>query len=29
LWTVFPTGRQANAKARAFASFVKRQFAGE
>jgi len=27
LWTVFPTGRQASAKARAFASFVKQRFA--
>ncbi|KGM32274.1 LysR family transcriptional regulator [Inquilinus limosus] len=28
LWAVFPTGRQASAKARAFADFVERQVAG-
>jgi hypothetical protein len=25
LWAIFPTGRQASAKARAFASFIERQ----
>jgi DNA-binding transcriptional LysR family regulator len=28
LWAVFPTGRQASAKARAFASFIEQQMAG-
>jgi DNA-binding transcriptional LysR family regulator len=28
LWAVFPTGRQASAKARAFASFVEQQMSG-
>jgi DNA-binding transcriptional LysR family regulator len=28
LWAVFPTGRQARAKARAFAAFIERQIAG-
>ena len=28
LWAVFPTGRQASAKARAFAAFVERQISG-
>ena len=28
LWAVFPTGRQASAKARAFASFMERQISG-
>jgi DNA-binding transcriptional LysR family regulator len=29
LWAVFPTGRQASAKARAFARFVEQQISGE
>jgi DNA-binding transcriptional LysR family regulator len=29
LWAVFPTGRQASAKARAFASFVEQQISGQ
>jgi DNA-binding transcriptional LysR family regulator len=28
LWAVFPTGRQARAKFRAFAAFIERQIAG-
>jgi len=28
LWAVFPTGLQASAKARAFASFVEKQLSG-
>jgi DNA-binding transcriptional LysR family regulator len=28
LWTVFPTGRQASAKARAFARFIEQQISG-
>jgi len=29
LWTVFPTGRQVSAKARAFASFIEKQLSSE
>jgi DNA-binding transcriptional LysR family regulator len=29
IWAVFPTGRRATAKARAFVSFVERQLASE
>jgi hypothetical protein len=29
LWAVFPTGRQASAKARVFASFIEHQLADE
>jgi DNA-binding transcriptional LysR family regulator len=28
LWAVFPTGRRASAKARAFATFIESQLAG-
>ena len=29
LWTVFPSGRQMSAKARAFAQFIEMELAGE